>query len=128
MFALSLNNDQAIVYSLVAIFPIQKSYTKNKNEINMEVNVQRLTENYKRDSSVIVLKFTDFLSLSVPFNKTRQMLQFQKTDAVGQACKYHKLLKISLILDLNSKFLPEFSKLGSTRPIEKLKGGHEGEK
>lgn len=116
MFALSLNNDQAIVYSLVTIFPIHKSYTKNKNEINKEVNVQRLTENYKRDSSVIVLKFTDFLSLSVPFNKTRQMLQFQKTDAVGQDCKYHKLLKISL------------TSQSSTRPIQKVKGGHEREK
>ena len=113
MFALSLNNDQAIVYSLVTIFPIHKSYTKNKNEISKEVNVQRLTENYK---SVIVLKFTDFLSLSVPFNKTRQMLQFQKTDAVGQDCKYHKLLKISL------------TSQSSTRPIQKVKGGNEREK
>ena len=57
MFALSLNNDQAIVYSLVTIFSMHKSYTKNKNDINEEVTVQGLTENYKRDSSVIVLKF-----------------------------------------------------------------------
>lgn len=57
MFALSLNNDQAIVYSLVTIFPMRKSYTKNKNDINKEVTVQGLIENYKRDSSVIVLKF-----------------------------------------------------------------------
>ena len=57
MFALSLNNDQAIVYSLVTIFSMHQSYTKNKNDINKEVTVQGLTENYKRDSSVIVLKF-----------------------------------------------------------------------
>ena len=57
MFALRLNNDQAIVYSLVTIFPMHKSYTKNKNDINKEVTVQGLTENYKRDSSVIVFKF-----------------------------------------------------------------------
>ena len=36
---------------------MRKSYTKNKNDINKEVTVQGLTENYKRDSSVIVLKF-----------------------------------------------------------------------
>lgn len=70
MFALSLNNDQDIVYSLVTIFPMHKSYTKNKNDINKEVTVQGLTENYKRDSSVIVLKF-NFLILSVPFNKNQ---------------------------------------------------------
>ena len=57
MFALRLNNDQAIVYSLVTIFPMHKASIKNKNKINKEVTVQGLTENYKRDSSVIVLKF-----------------------------------------------------------------------
>ena len=111
MFASSLNNDQAIVYSLVTIFPMHKSYTKNKNEINKEVTVQGLTENYKRDSSVIALKF-NFLSLSVPFNKTRQMLQFLKTDAVGQDCKYHKLLKISLTSILTQSSYQNFLSWG----------------
>ena len=36
---------------------MHKASTKNKNKINKEVTVQGLTENYKRDSSVIVLKF-----------------------------------------------------------------------
>ena len=115
MFALSLNNDQAIFYSLVTIFPMHKSYTKNKNDINKEVTVQGLTENYKRDSSVIVLKF-NFLRLSVPFNKTRQMLQFQKTDAVGQACKYHKLLKISLTSILTQSSYQNFLNWGPRDP------------
>lgn len=115
MFALSSNNDQAIVYSLVTIFPMHKSYTKNKNEINKEVTVQGLTENYKRDSSVIALKF-NFLSLSVPFNKTRQMLQFLKTDAVGQDCKYHKLFKISLTSILTQSSYQNFRSWGPRDP------------
>ena len=100
---------------LVTIFPMHKAYTKNKNEIFEEMTVQGLTENYKRDSSVIVFKL-NFLSHSVPFNKTRQILQFQKTVAVREACKYHKLLKISLISILTQCSYQNFLRWGPQDP------------